>query len=180
MRMVPDSWLENWPAHIWIGTSIENQEYADLRIPELLKIPAKVRFLSVEPLLGPVNIMRYLLSGAHKWQQNINWVIVGGESGPHARPMHPQWARDLRDQCVKAGVPYFFKQWGESVPYEWQPGYVWHSQHGDEWHQDDGTFSDKGIRLLHTKLGFKPVGKHNSGYLLDGQEWSEFPDSVEI
>jgi protein gp37 len=90
------------PPHIWIGTSVENQKFADKRIPVLTQINAGVRFLSCEPLLGPV------------WNTlvGIHWVIVGGESGPKARQMHPDWARSLRDQCVEAGVPFFFKQWG--------------------------------------------------------------------
>jgi protein gp37 len=114
MRMVPGSWLKNWPPHIWIGTSVESQEWADKRIPELLRIPAAVRFLSVEPLLGPVNLLKYLLSGAHKWRQDINWVIVGGESGHDARPFYLGWARDLISQCRAAGVPVFMKQLGSN------------------------------------------------------------------
>lgn len=107
-----------WP-NVWFGTSVENQEQADKRIPELLKVPAKVRFLSCEPLLGPVDLTTdgYLSAG---WTgavlPGISWVICGGESGPGARPMHPDWARSLRDQCVAAGVAFHFKQWGQFVP----------------------------------------------------------------
>ena len=122
---------------MWIGTSVENQAAANARIPHLLQVPAAVRFLSMEPLLGPVD-----LSAVHhtvepgffgdclQWYHmgkdssdrgtsylNINWVIVGGESGHHARPMHPDWVRSLRDQCATAGVPFFFKQWGEYLPF---------------------------------------------------------------
>lgn len=89
--------------NIWLGTSVENQDAADSRIRHLLNTPAAVRFLSLEPLLGP-------LPGLNL--EGIHWVIVGGESGPGARPMHPEWARDIREQCVAAGVPFFFKQWG--------------------------------------------------------------------
>ena len=88
--------------NVWIGTSVENQETADERILHLLHIPAAVRFLSVEPLLETVAV--YL--------QGLHWVIVGGESGRGARPMHPDWVRSIRDQCTAAGVPFFFKQWG--------------------------------------------------------------------
>lgn len=90
-----------WPDHIWIGTSVENQDYVH-RINSLRKVPARVRFLSCEPLLGPLNLN---LKGIH-------WVIVGGESGPGARPMAKTWVRSIRSQCRKAGVKFFFKQWG--------------------------------------------------------------------
>lgn len=91
-----------WPKNVWLGTSVENALYTH-RIRTLQKIPAKVRFLSVEPLLGP--IPRLPLRGIH-------WVIVGGESGPGARPMDAAWVRQLRDQCLAKSVPFFFKQWG--------------------------------------------------------------------
>ena len=102
-RMVPPEWMKNWPSHVWIGTSTENQEWADRRAAELLEIPAETRFLSVEPLLGP--IPKLPLDGIH-------WVIVGGESGSQARPMDLAWARDIRDQCAEAGVAFFLKQLG--------------------------------------------------------------------
>lgn len=113
--MVPAKWLSGWPTNVWIGTSVENQEYADKRIPELLKIPAAVRFLSVEPLLATVDLRPYLQMqwlGFGEEQAMVDWVIVGGESGHDARPMHPDWARSVRDQCVDAGVPFFMKQMG--------------------------------------------------------------------
>lgn len=94
--------------HVWFGVSVENQEQADKRIPHLLMVPARVRFLSMEPLLGPVSfhdITNRLLGG-------IDWVIVGGESGPGARPMDPDWARSIRDECKAGGVPFFMKQMG--------------------------------------------------------------------
>jgi protein gp37 len=95
---------KRWPRNVWAGTSVESQDYVD-RIDHLLQVPADIRFLSVEPLLGSVKIKVALL-------RRIQWVIVGGESGPHARPMNADWARDIRDQCVAAKVPFFFKQWG--------------------------------------------------------------------
>lgn len=121
------SWIGDWtilnkaPSNVWIGTTVEDQTRADERIPHLLKIPAKVRFLSCEPLLGPVDIEFafpqtdpvLLASMVTKPCEGVNWVICGGESGPNARPMHPDWARSLRDQCASAGVPFLFKQWGE-------------------------------------------------------------------
>ena len=132
-QMVPAGWLEEWPAHIWIGTSVENQEWADKRIPELLRIPAAVRFLSCEPLLGPVDLKKWIprfIEWANAGGPNecshgyaagipcpsctprIHWVIVGGESGPGARPMEDIWAQSIITQCQKAGVPAFMKQMG--------------------------------------------------------------------
>ena len=91
--------------NVWLGTSVENQGWADERIPYLLETPAAVRFLSMEPLLGPVDISPFAAA--------LDWVIVGGESGPNARPMSSEWVRSIRDQCQEAGVAFFFKQWGE-------------------------------------------------------------------
>lgn len=120
-------WLGQWlegtpPSNVWIGTTVEDQQRADERIPELLKIPAKVRFLSCEPLLGPVDLKPFMWSQSvgtcrHETRrslglQAIDWLIAGGESGPKARPMHPLWAVSLRDQCQAAGVAFHFKQWG--------------------------------------------------------------------
>lgn len=115
-------WDHLWPDHfpnVWIGTSVENQSAADERIPHLLNVPSRVRFLSCEPLLGQVDIGQYLQSevttvrGYTYPMAHVNWVICGGESGPHARPMHPEWARSLRNQCTSAGVAFHFKQHGE-------------------------------------------------------------------
>ena len=94
----------DWPDNVWIGVSVENQYWADRRIPILQEVPAQVRFLSVEPLLKEVDL-KSLLDGIH-------WVIVGGESGPKARPIDSQWVRQIRDDCLTAGVAFFFKQWG--------------------------------------------------------------------
>lgn len=91
-----------WPGHVWQGVSVESQPYTK-RVTALRKVPASVRFLSVEPLLGP--IIKLPLDGIH-------WVIVGGESGPRHRPINPQWVREIRKQCLTANVPFFFKQWG--------------------------------------------------------------------
>jgi protein gp37 len=105
--------------NVWLGTSVENQRWADIRIPKLLETPAAVRFLSCEPLLGSVDLRHrpdpwgspYLAA-----LDRLDWVIVGGESGPGARVMDPEWARSLREQCVEARVPFFFKQWGGRTP----------------------------------------------------------------
>lgn len=99
-----------WPLpNVWLGTSVEDQKRADLRIPALLETPATVRFLSMEPLLGPVDLINGL---GDSWLTGIDWIIVGGESGPGSRPMRPEWVRSLRDQADVAGVAFHFKQWG--------------------------------------------------------------------
>lgn len=102
----------DWPPNLWVGVSVESEEYLR-RIESLRRVPATIRFLSLEPLLGP--LPRLDLT-------DIHWVIVGGESGPHARPMDPSWVRDIREQCLAADVPFFFKQWGG----------VWKSRTGRE------------------------------------------------
>ncbi len=122
-KMLPEDWGRGWP-NVWLGTTVENQAEAKRRIPHLLATPAAVRFLSCEPLLGPVfpitieiaNAARALGAPVGECVQLLHWVIAGGESGPGARPMHPDWARSLRDQCAVAGVPFHFKQWGEWAP----------------------------------------------------------------
>ena len=100
-RLAP--WASAWPTHVWLGTTVENQLFADRRIRFLLDVPCRYRFLSCEPLLGPVDLSAYI-GGLH-------WIIAGGESGGRARPTHPDWIRLLRDQCVNAGVAFHFKQW---------------------------------------------------------------------
>lgn len=112
-NMVP--WAGRWPVNVWLGTTVENQAFAEMRLPFLLKHPAAVRFLSCEPLLGSLDL--------RPWFQRrglfpINWVIAGGESGPGSRPMHPDWAKNLLHQCQESGVPFHFKQWGHWVPAE--------------------------------------------------------------
>lgn len=101
-RLCELSAMLGWESHIWMGVSVENKQYTH-RIDDLRKTGAAVKFLSLEPLLGPLRKLNL---------RGINWVIVGGESGPGARPMDPKWVTDLRDQCLKAEVPFFFKQWG--------------------------------------------------------------------
>lgn len=143
-----------WPLpNVWIGVSVENQHFADERIPALLATPAAVRFISAEPLLGPIFLKNY---GHSPW--NPFWVICGGESGPGARPMYPDWARSLRDQCQAAGVPFFFKQWGGYVPCSVCCG----NNHVHESIRPDGVMAK--------------VGKKKAGRLLDGREWNEFPN----
>lgn len=143
-----------WPSrNVWIGVSVEDQKRAELRIPALLDTCSAVRFLSCEPLLGPIDLS--------PWIGSIDWVIVGGESGPGARPMHPDWARSLRDQCVAAGVPFFFKQWGE-----------WRWVAGSRYDLETQCWVDHGIEP-------DRVGKKMAGRRIDGRTWDEFPVSAE-
>ena len=100
--------------NVWLGVSVEDQKSANARIPHLLSTPAAVRFISAEPLLGPVDLKAVPIPADDGYDgATLDWVIVGGESGKGARPMHPDWARSLRDQCGRENVPFFFKQWGE-------------------------------------------------------------------
>ncbi|MDQ3224794.1 MAG: phage Gp37/Gp68 family protein [Gemmatimonadota bacterium] len=166
----------DWPANVWLGTSVEDQQRADERIPHLLAVPAAVRFLSMEPLLASVDLRKgiYFHGGARvmKWGnrgttlEGISWVIVGGESGPHARPMNPQWAREIRDQCFVAEVPFFFKQWGEYAPLD-AIGLP-----NDRIPEYTPVFS--GVSMSGPAYVFR-VGKKAAGRLLDGREWNELP-----
>lgn len=160
--------------NVWIGTSCEDQATANERIQLLLQIPAAVRFLSCEPLLGPLDIAKWLTpqwceytDGSRQCFQlpAINWVIAGGESGHGARPMHPDWVRSLRDQCASANVPFFFKQWGEwvdnqNMPREYVSGN--YKQH---------VFNDNTVSAVEVWK----VGKSKSGNVLDGKQHLEFP-----
>ncbi len=162
-------WLALWlqgdaPNNVWLGATVVNQAEVDRDVPKLLAAPARVRFLSIEPMLGAIRLDKIMRQGggnpevddvwtycdnaldgfrAHKcggtYGPKLNWVIVGGESGPKSRIMHIEWARSLRDQCAAAGVPYLFKQWGE--------------------HNDCG----------------EPVGKKKAGRVLDGRFHNGFP-----
>lgn len=154
-----------WPLpNLWLGVSVEDQASADQRVPHLLATPAAKRFFSCEPLLGPVDILVY---GPNF--ETVDWVIVGGESGPKARPMHPDWARNLRDQCANAGVPFFFKRWGRWAPFR-QEDLEWFSIR-----KAAGAF--KGRRDIDDSVGWPmQSGKMKAtGHLLDGMEYREVP-----
>lgn len=179
-----------WPLpNVWIGTTVEDQARADERIPHLLRVPARVRFLSMEPLLGPVDLAsRYLadvsrltVSGRPSrdpYDRGLQWIITGGESGPHARPSHPDWFRSLRDQCQAAEVPFFFKQWGCWAPFydrdiddpDWRaipkegPSVKRINLAGGQ-----GFHGDRVVYL-------RRIGKSAAGRLLDGVEWSQVPE----
>lgn len=157
---------------IWAGVTAENQEMADKRIPLLLATPAAKRFISMEPLLGPIDLNAD--DGLHSGPDGIDWVIIGSESGPHARPTHPNWVRRLRERCVDAGVPFFFKQWGEWLPAE-------RDEYGNVEFCDQNTIPHYGfLKCRTTNLDEKftafRFGKKASGRLLDGRTWDEVPE----
>lgn len=169
-------WLDGEPLgeQVWLGATVEDQRRADERIPVLLRIPATRRFLSCEPLLGEV----YLpdghpgISRDHQvYLDGISWVIAGGESGPIARPMHPDWARSLRDQCSAAGgVPFLFKQWGEWAPDEGP------SDGSEVCHVSlNGEVLGKGDPHPLDAAWMRRLGKKHAGRLLDGLVWNEVP-----
>lgn len=205
-RLDVDRMLHLWsngipPKHVWLLASVENQEQADKRIPELLKIPAVVHGLSCEPLLGAVDITRFTacpICHGHsignecdcdparpQKDYGVDWVICGGESGPNARPMHPDWARGLRNQCQAAEVPFFFKQWGEFAPWRHlSTGMTLRvALHAAKDHCDSGRWrwmdrdgcSDWAIGDGEREAMVR-VGKKSAGRLLDGREWNELPE----
>lgn len=167
-----------WP-NVWIGATVCNQAEADRDIPKLLTTPAAVRFLSIEPMLGQVDIQASI--NRMPWQigggdAELHWVICGGESGPKARPMHPDWACCLRDQCAAAGVPFLFKQWGEWIPrgpvslgYPLIDGVprIRLTDTGENG-SDLGAGGDNHVWM-------QRAGKKNAGRQLDGLEYSDFP-----
>jgi protein gp37 len=185
--MLPYDWGNGWP-NVWLGTSAGSQKTANTNIPHLLATPAAVRFVSCEPLLGPVDLtacprddalLGYLPDETGD-RSAIDWVICGGESGPGARPMHPDWARSLRDQCQAAGVAFFFKQWGEYETHYDRPNddpdwrrfdTVARGDPKGRWLNMEGGVGFHGERLVRVS----PVGKARAGRLLDGRTWDEFP-----
>ena len=205
--------------NVWLGVSVEDQTRADERIPDLLATPAAIRFISAEPLLGPVDITPYLFIYTHEDDHilgaapaselpvlpfrdpvstpakdiatpRLDWVIVGGESGKGARPMHPDWARQIRDQCAAAGVHHFFKQWGNWLPWEPEHGPCWKSQSGrcEDHHAlfpvdmdqdpkwDDGLWALTSEGIEH--FAFQNVGTKRAGRLLDGVEHNAMPEAL--
>ena len=195
-----------WPLpNVWLGVSVEDQQRADERIPDLLATPAAVRWISAEPLLGPVDLnrIREEFDGGLgvKWESaldgkrfspwvgddedpmipgfaKLDWVVVGGESGSKARPMHPDWARALRDQCAAADVPFFFKQWGEWAPGVSIDGHVTRTEATADWLNDRWAFEEITPRMaseLHTddepllwRCGKKRANRYLDSALHDG------------
>ncbi|WP_321904446.1 phage Gp37/Gp68 family protein [Paraburkholderia tropica] len=175
--------------NVWLGATVVNQAEAERDIPKLLQVPARVRFLSMEPLLGPVQLDRLQISDEReldvlrgeasstaqhvavrpsKTGTRVDWVIVGGESGPGARPMHPAWARHLRDQCAAAGTPFLFKQWGEWLPEPDAQEYLaplTPTSTLHVWPRGRPNYSNR-------------VGKKSAGRELDGRTHDGFPRST--
>ena len=182
------------PPNVWLGVSAEDQARADERIPRLLATPAAVRWVSAEPLLGPLDLWLYV--DPHRlYRRHIDWVVAGGESGPGARPMHPDWARALRDQCQAAGTKFHFKQHGAWLA-------VSQCEESDDFYAPAPPHAPDASRrclyettILHTDgsrhrdtepmafavgrgaMQMFNVGKKRAGRLLDGREWNETPDS---
>jgi protein gp37 len=199
-----------WPLpNVWVGVSVEDQAAADLRVPALLATPAAVRFLSMEPLVGRVTFRWAPWVGVRGHShldglKGIDWVIVGGESGPSARPMHPDWAVTIRDQCIAAGVAFHFKQWGEWSPwapldskgrydfsgshplsilgnlYAWQdivygaPGEQSGPRRGEAMREDQDA-KRQGLGGIRLTSMYH-VGKKAAGRELGGRTWDEFPE----
>ncbi len=166
--------------NLWLGVSVENQAAADERIPNLLACPAGVRWVSVEPMLGPVDLSPWLHDG-HQWTCDVeqgnssvcncsyadvglDWVVVGGESGPNARPMHPDWVRSVKDQCITAGVPFMFKQWGEWCPLMEAEGEI------------PPDIERAVISTRNRTSALYRVGKRNAGRRIDGKVHDEYPE----
>lgn len=177
------------PSNVWLGATIVNQEEAERDIPKLLAVHARVRFLSMEPLLGPVDLVSSgalwsdmngnIVDAPSRGLRGVDWVIAGGESGHGARPMHPDWARSLRDQCAAADVPFLFKQWGEhSLAYDRDrddPDYRRCDRMArlpGRWINLAGGHGFNGERVHYAER----VGKKAAGRLLDGRTHNEFPE----
>jgi len=154
-KMLP--WKQDIPPNVWLGTTIENQHAAEERLPELIKHTADIRFISCEPLLGPLDITHWL-----KKKNSIQWVIVGGESGPYARPMNPVWIGNIKEQCEKYNVLFYFKQWGS-----WRP-------------TENGSFQSRKHIFLQDNDGkdtikMLKIGKKKAGRDFQGNIWNEIP-----
>ncbi|MEO0475287.1 MAG: DUF5131 family protein, partial [Planctomycetota bacterium] len=173
--------LTRWPLpNVWLGTSVEDQKTADERIPYLLKCPAAMRWLSCEPLLGEVTLMcrhtgdaLYAPSDDGSDNTFIDWVVAGGESGPDARPMHPDWVRSLRDQCagLHTPIPFFFKQWGAWRPLMAGEGILT----GPD--RCRVVYEGKSKSEMNSEgLIMRRVGKKRAGRLLDGVEHNAYPE----
>jgi protein gp37 len=165
-RLARDAKLLDWPNNVWMGTSVESQEYA-YRVDHLREVPAAVRFISFEPLIGPVD--RVDLTG-------IDWAIVGGESGPGSRPSHPDWFRKIRRLCEKQGTAFFFKQYGDFAPAQ------------EEIEEKRAIRIDRqGVirestdkRTRKTDAVVVRIGKGNAGRMLDGRTWDAYPENVTL
>jgi protein gp37 len=150
-------WRNDWPTNIWLGTTVETQEWAERRLPHLLSIPSAVRFLSCEPLLGPIDLSPWV---GKQGLNSIDWVIAGGESGALSRPMQPIWVRSLRDFCAAHRVAFHFKQWGHWIP------------------EDQLQAYKKVTPLPVETVRMVALGKKIAGRVLDGRTYDGFPMRV--
>ena len=139
---------------IWAGISAEDQEWFDKRILALILTSFKIKWVSLEPLLDSIDLSQYI--------NDLSWVVVGGETGPHARPMNPVWVRSIRNQCVAAGKPFFFKSWGEWAPVE---------QVKEIADTDHITRLDNADHVRYIRLGVRHTGR-----MIDGKEWNQLPE----
>jgi protein gp37 len=189
LSCVTREWLQGYaPANIWLGATVVNQAEADRDVPKLLAVPARVRFLSIEPMLGPIDLRRIDVDGDHEIHPltgttecvdgegdpapdipGLDWVICGGESGPKARPMHPDWARSLRDQCAAAGTAFLFKQWGEWGPFS-------RPSHYPAGVAPDGSVVGPDEQFTEDCALMYRIGKAAAGRLLDGRTHDGFPE----
>lgn len=178
-----------WPLpNLWVGVSVEDQASADLRIPALLETPAVVRWISAEPLLGPIRLHR-----RHAWcpthdfdggfcvgpcpdRYTFDWVVVGGESGPGARPMRSDWALAIRDECQRIGVPFLFKQWGAWAPTT-QVGVG--AIDDPNMRYGEVVYDDRRPDVRWYRL-YRRVGKRAAGRQLDGRTWDEYPQTRQV
>ncbi len=202
-------WTIDGLPNVWLGVSVEDQATADVRIPDLLATPAAIRWVSYEPALGPVDWDDIVIqddrpgeqhmsalycdtiaddcAGEPRGTNTLDWIVAGGESGPKARPAHPDWFRQTRDQCAAAGVDFLFKQWGEWLPWEPEGAPFWTSQTGchEDAHAlfptdmdghrnwDDGLWT---VSAGETQAAFQRVGKRAAGRHLDGVLHDEYPE----
>lgn len=151
----------NWPENVWLGATAENQKWFDKRMAELTALQARILFLSCEPLLGSLNLLQWIERARRGECRMVDWVIAGGESGHHARPMHPEWLTSIRDQCVDAGIRFHFKQWGN-----WRP--VAEGQVNG--HQSKSVLLSNGEKIVIANIGKKAAGRKPQG-----MTWDEFP-----
>ena len=219
--------IEQVLPNVWLGVTAENQAVADMRIPILLTIPAAKHWVSLEPMLGPIDVPPEFLVGTREWiypcgyidslgeghppgcgdeacpvqceptpkdwHPSLDWVVLGGETGPGARPMPPEWASRVKDDCVAAGVPFYFKGWGAWIPIgEEPPDTDIQGDHGFlsmsgivkgtriEYVDSQGKLRDTNelsdFNLPNDWALMARVGKKAAGRLLDGREWNEIPD----
>jgi protein gp37 len=171
------------PVHnVHLGLSCMNQTDVDRDVPILLQTPAAARWLSLEPLMGPINLYTYLPTleierESGMWRDLVRWVVVGGESGPGARPMHPDWVRSIRDQCSASGVPFMFKQWGEWLPIATprMTAKVGETLIIDGFGNTRPASWGDVMQSRGDLWAVERVGKKSAGHLLDGREHLAFP-----